>query len=138
MAQKTFPRIRGTSQEIQSQARRLRREMTPAEEALWKHLRGRQFQGLKFRRQHPVGRFIADFYCPEHRLVIELDGEIHRNQREYDAIRTETFQDYGYRVLRFSNDAVLQHAEEVLEAIVAAITPLPSPSIGRGKGPGDG
>ena len=138
MAQKTFPRIRGTSQEIQSQARRLRREMTPAEEALWKHLRGRQLQGLKFRRQHPVGRFIADFYCPERRPVVELDGEIHRNQQEYDEVRTETFQDYGYRVLRFPNQMVLQHMEKVLEAIVAAVAPLPSPSIGRGKGPGDG
>jgi very-short-patch-repair endonuclease len=135
---KTFPRVRGTSQAIQEQARRLRKEMTPAEQALWKCLRSRHLQGLKFRRQHPLGRFIVDFCCTEHRLVIELDGDIHCDQQEYDQVRTKTLQNYGYRVLRFSNDMVLRHIEKVLEAIVAAATPLPSPRTGRGKGPGDG
>lgn len=138
MTQKTFPRVRGTSQSIQESARQLRKEMTPAEEILWKHLRDRQFQGLKFRRQHPMGRFIADFCCAEHRLIIELDGDIHHGQQEYDKVRTEMMQNYGYRVLRFTNDEVFQHIEKVLGAIAAAVTPLPSPRIGRGKGPGDG
>jgi very-short-patch-repair endonuclease len=137
MVQKTFPRVRGTSRSIQEEARKLRKAMTPAEQTLWEQLRSRRLQGLKFRRQHPVGRFIVDFYCAEHRLVIELDGDIHQGQQEYDQARTETLQGYGYRVLRFSNDMVLQHIERVLEMIVAAATPLPSPRIGRGKGPGD-
>ena len=95
--------------------------MTPAEQILWKHLRGRRLHGLKFRRQHPLGRFIADFYCAEHRLVIELDGDIHRDQQEYDEARTDTLRNYGYRVLRFSNEAVFQRLDKVLEAIVATI-----------------
>ncbi|MEA3345439.1 MAG: endonuclease domain-containing protein, partial [Chloroflexota bacterium] len=121
MMKKTFPRIRGTSRAIQERARQLRREMTPAERILWDRLRNRQFLGLKFRRQHPLGRFIADFYCAEHRLVIELDGDIHRDHREYDQVRTEVLQDHGYQVLRFSNDAVLQFPDEVLGTIAAAV-----------------
>lgn len=95
MTRKTFPRIRGTSQAIQEQARQLRREMTPAERVLWDRLRNRRFLGLKFRRQHPLGRFIADFYCAEHRLVIELDGDVHLARREYDQARTNALQNYG-------------------------------------------
>ena len=121
MTRKTFPRIRGTSQAIQEQARQLRREMTPAERVLWDRLRNRRFLGLKFRRQHPLGRFIADFYCAEHRLVIELDGGVHLARREYDQARTNALQNYGYRVLRFSNDAVLQCLDEVLATIAAAV-----------------
>ena len=121
MTGKTFPRIRGTSQAIQEQARQLRREMTPAERVLWDRLRNRRFLGLKFRRQHPLGRFIADFYCAEHRLVIELDGDVHLARREYDQARTNALRNYGYRVLRFSNDAVLQCLDEVLETIAAAV-----------------
>ena len=121
MTKKTFPRIRGTSRAIQERARQLRQEMTPAEQILWSRLRGRRLQGLKFRRQHPLGRFIVDSYCVGHGLIVELDGEIHRSQQEYDQARRETLHNYGYRVLRFSNDAVLQRLDEVLRAIVAAV-----------------
>jgi very-short-patch-repair endonuclease len=122
MTQKAFPRIRGASRSIQEQARQLRKEMTPAEQILWDRLRGRRFQGLKFRRQHPLGRFIVDFYCAEHRLVIELDGGIHRHQQEYDQARTDALQSY-------------QRLDDVLEAIVSAVeqTLLPSLNPGRGK-----
>jgi very-short-patch-repair endonuclease len=126
MTRKTLPRIRGTSRAIQEQARKLRKEMTPAEQVLWKNLRGRRLEGLKFRRQHPLGRFIVDFYCAEHRLVIELDGGIHQDQQEYDQARTEVLQDYGYRVLRFPNEAVLQRLDDVLQTITSTVRKIKS------------
>ena len=100
-------RIRGTNQEIEEAARRLRQELTPAESILWQALRGRQLEGLKFRCQHTVGRFIVDFYCPSVKLVIEVDGGIHDQQQVYDQARTEKLEAFGYRVLRFTNDQVM-------------------------------
>lgn len=75
------PRIRGTTRQVEQAARHLRRNLTPAEAYLWNALRCRQLVGLKFRCQHPVGRFIVDFYCPSCKLVIEVDGEIHTQQK---------------------------------------------------------
>ena len=112
-------RIRTTAN-IQKRAKELRQTMTLAENTLWQHLRNKQLNGLKFRRQHPLGPFIADFYCAACRLVIELDGAIHDTQQAQDAARTEQFEDYGYRVIRFHNDLVLNEIEQVLTAIVAA------------------
>src|SRR4051794_22135472 len=91
---------------VLARAREMRHEQTPAEQKLWAVVRGKQLYGHKFRRQHPIGRFIADFYCAEARLVIELDGESHAAQQEYDAIRTAYLQAQGYRVIRFTNQAV--------------------------------
>lgn len=113
-------RIRGTNQEIEEAARRLRRELTPAESILWQALRGRQLEGLKFRCQHPVGRFIVDFYCPSAKLVIEVDGGIHDQQQAYDQARTEKLEAFGYRVLRFTNDQVMKDLSAVLEQIAKA------------------
>ncbi len=70
-------------------SRELRGKQTQTEEILWQLLRNRKFHNLKFRRQHAIGRYIADFYCDEKKIVIELDGKIHENQKEYDAIRDE-------------------------------------------------
>ena len=112
-------RIRTTAA-IQQRARELRQEMTPAEELLWGRLRRKQLNGLKFRRQHPLGPFIADFYCAEYRLVVEIDGDVHKGQREYDIVRTEWFEAHGYRVIRFRNDDVMKDIEIVLAAIQAA------------------
>lgn len=109
-------RIR-TSAKIQQRARELRQEMTPAEKLLWSRLRKKQLDGLKFRRQHPLGPFIADFYCAAHRLIIEVDGDIHDLQPERDAARTKQFEEYGYRVIRFQNEHVLKNVEGVLESI---------------------
>ena len=64
-----------TSRELRIRVRQLRKQATPAEKILWKHLRNRRLNGIKFRRQHPLGRYIVDFYCPTHRLVVEIDGE---------------------------------------------------------------
>lgn len=114
-------RIR-TPAQIQQRARELRREMTPAERMLWQRLRNQQLSGLKFRRQHPLGPFIADFYCAVRRLVVEIDGDIHDLQPERDAVRTEQFEQYGYRVIRFRNEQVLNDIEDVLAAIEATCT----------------
>ena len=117
MKQRTSRRIRGVSRRIQERARELRRDMTPAERVLWGRLRNRQLEGLKFRRQHPLGRFIVDFCCAQYRLIVEVDGGVHRNQREYDEARTQVLQAHGYWVLRFSNEAVLGDVDAVLEVI---------------------
>ncbi len=118
--EKTTNRIRGTTPEIDAAARRLRHNLTPAEQLLSSALKGKQLNGLKFRCQHPVGRFIVDFFCPQSKLVIELDGAIHDEQIEYDTARTEQFKTYGYRVLRFRNEEVLNNLPSVLERILEA------------------
>lgn len=118
--QKDSSRIRGTTQNIEQVARLLRQKLTPAEAQLWSALRGRQLLGLKFRCQHPVGRFILDFYCPSCKLVIEVDGGIHAQQKAYDEARTAHLQSFGYRVLRFTNEEVLNDLQTVLARIVEA------------------
>ena len=86
---------------VRSNARRLRRDQTDAERKLWPRLRGRQVNGAKFRRQHPVGRYIADFCCPELGIVVELDGGHHALKPLTDRRRTDFLAQRGYRVLRF-------------------------------------
>jgi very-short-patch-repair endonuclease len=109
-----------TSPEIRQRAKELRKQMTPAEDALWKRLRNRQLCGLKFRRQHPIGPYIADFYCVECRLMIEVDGSIHLAQAESDHQRTILLADYNDRVLRIKNDEILTNPEGVIAKILAA------------------
>jgi len=109
-------RIR-TPEYVQQYAHELRQKLTPAESLLWRSLRGRQLNGLKFRRQHPLGPFIADFYCAEHHLIVEIDGGIHDLQAERDAFRMERMEAYGYHVIRFRNERVLHDLSGVLEAI---------------------
>lgn len=106
------------SPEVRQRAKELRREQTPAEKMLWEFLLDRQLGGYKFRRQHPIGRFIVDFYCAEAGLVIELDGEMHVRQVEYDAARTQWLEDRDYHAIRFSNDEVSDNMEGVLERIL--------------------
>ena len=96
------PKIRGTTPEIENAAKRLRKNMTPAEVKLWSALKGKKLDGLKFRRQHPVGNFILDFYCPVYKLVMEVDGEIHNYQKDRDRARTSKLEEYGYKVIGFS------------------------------------
>src|SRR5262245_48292532 len=95
-------------------ARHLRRDQTDAERKLWARLRDRQLFGAKFRRQHPIGRFVADFCCAERLLVVELDGGQHATQREADRRRSDFFAAKGYRVIRFWDHEVLQEADAVL------------------------
>jgi very-short-patch-repair endonuclease len=115
--------------EALERARRLRRDMTPAEEKLWSRLRGRRLDGFKFRRNEWVGPFIADFYCWKAKLIIEVDGSGHQQRKGYDSARDRWLQDRGLRVLRFWNNQVLAELDSVLEAIRAALLErVPSPS----------
>ncbi len=117
-------RIRGTTPQIEQAARKLRKNLTPAEAILWKALRNKQLEGLRFRCQHPVGNFILDFYCPSCKLVVEVDGEIHAKQRSYDDARTAKLAEYGYQVLRFTNREVINNLPQVLAEIKrVAISP---------------
>ncbi|MBP8001610.1 MAG: endonuclease domain-containing protein [Chloroflexi bacterium] len=123
---------------IRQRAKELRQPLTPPETRLWRILRDRRLGGFKFRRQHPIGRFIVDFYCMQVRLVVELDGPTHEDQVEYDEVRTEWLQAQGYRVIRFSNQQVVQSEGNVARAILAkcqelALTPGPSPATGEGS-----
>nr|WP_082132299.1 endonuclease domain-containing protein [Luteimonas sp. FCS-9] len=93
-------------------ARRLRRDMTRAERALWRHLRMRQVEGARFRRQHPVGPYVVDFVCLARRLVIEVDGGQHAGSAS-DAMRDAFLRMRGYRLLRFWNHDVLGNPEGV-------------------------
>lgn len=110
-----------TDQPIQQRARELRCESTQAEESLWDALRGRRLDGLKFRRQHPIGRYIADFCCVERRLIIELDGGIHLTQQEQDAERTVELERLGYLVMRYSNERIDQELGAVLAELRALL-----------------
>jgi very-short-patch-repair endonuclease len=112
-----YNRIRGTTPEIENAARQLRHRLTPAETKLWQALKNRQLGNLRWRCQHPIGRFIVDFYCPACRLIIEVDGGIHQQQQDYDLARTEHLQQYGYTVIRFSNEAVENDLERILAII---------------------
>jgi very-short-patch-repair endonuclease len=102
-------------------SRRLRREMTDAEQAIWKLLRGRRFADLKFRRQFPIGPYVADFCCVERKLVVELDGGQHVSQQVYDDEREEFIETQGFRVIRFWNDVVLRETDSVIAQILAVL-----------------
>ncbi|HEY8573595.1 endonuclease domain-containing protein [Phenylobacterium sp.] len=101
-------------------ARSMRREPTRAEARLWEALRGKRLGELKWRRQAPVGPFIADFVCYAARLVVELDGEAHEGRATGDADRTMVLDTFGFRVVRFSNDEVLGDLGGVCERILTA------------------
>jgi len=103
---------------ILQHARDLRHPLTPAEKRVWAGVRNRRL-GYKIRRQHPIFRFIADFYCDEAKLVIEIDGDTHADpeQAEYDAARTAWLEAEGYPVIRFSNRQVYEDIDRVLEMI---------------------
>jgi very-short-patch-repair endonuclease len=105
-------------------ARELRRKATDAEKYLWSLLRNRQLAGYKFRRQHPLGRFVLDFYCHEAKLCVELDGGQHAEpaQADYDRERTVWLNREGIRVIRFWNTDVLNNIEGVLQSILIALT----------------
>src|SRR6266849_1523045 len=103
--------------ESKQRARDLRHNATPAERILWKHLRGRRFVGIKFRRQQPLGPFIADLFCAELRLIIELNGETHVGREAADRRRQQWLEDNGFKVLRFWNTDIYEDLEVVLEAI---------------------
>jgi len=110
-------------------ARNLRTGQTDAEQLIWCHLRNRRLQGWKFRRQHQIGSYIADFVCTDARLIVELDGGQHGDQVIYDERRTLELEAMGYRVLRFWNNDALKNLDGVLEVILEALaSPAPHPN----------
>ena len=104
-------------------ARSLRRDATSAERILWQHLKGRNLSGFKFVRQEPIGPYIADFACRNAKLVIEIDGATHSSDEEIavDKWRTEFLEKNGFRVIRFTNEAVFESIDGVCETILAEV-----------------
>jgi len=99
--------------------RKLRKNMTPAEVALWLMIKNKQLDGERFLRQYSIGHFVVDFYCPKHKLAVELDGEVHFTDEAeaYDKERTEFLNSVGVRVLRFENFEVFQYPMRTLDEI---------------------
>jgi len=128
-----------------ARARALRQNMTDAERRIWQMLRSQQIERHQFRRQVPIGRYIADFVCHEARLIIEIDGGQHDHSWPREAARSAFLQNEGYRVLRFWNNEVLANLDGVHAVIaealgMALVEPLrhaPSPSMGEGRGGGE-
>jgi very-short-patch-repair endonuclease len=111
--------------------RKLRNNATIAERVLWKHLQNRRLLGFKFRRQAGIGRYIADFYCPAAKLIVEVDGEIHDQPgvKDYDLLRKHFLEDVGLHILRFSNQEVLSQTDWVVSSIANFLkTQTPSSS----------
>ena len=108
---------------LENKRKKLRNNSTPAEVFLWKHLKQKQISGKKFRRQHSIGNYIVDFYCPEERLVIELDGEVHFEEEtmKYDEERSKYLNELNIKVLRFENQQILNNLESVLNKISSVI-----------------
>jgi very-short-patch-repair endonuclease len=137
MGQNTPPPLAGGGRgegSLLSRARALRRDATPAERLLWQGLRNRAIGGLKFRRQVPLGPYIADFYCASAKMVIEVDGVSHIDPRS-DAVRDARMAEHGIRVVRVANRDVLANLEGTLIAIreIAATSPPPNP-LPQGEG----
>jgi len=126
--------FRGAGPALFLNARGMRKEKTEAEDKLWQALRNKRIENCKFRRQHPIGNFIADFYCHEKKLVIEVDGGYHdeKEQQEYDKARTQIINESGVKVIRFLNEEILNNLTEALKKISEALV-SPSPS-GEGAG----
>jgi very-short-patch-repair endonuclease len=95
---------------------------------LWKLLRDRRLSGAKFRRQHPIGPFVVDFFCAEAWLVVEADGAPHRRERARDATRDHWLESLGITVLRFFNRDILEHPDDVLRRIRTHLVPAKPPS----------
>ncbi len=118
----------GANSSTKSKARELRKRMTEPERILWSHIRRRKQHGMYFRRQHPYGIYILDFYCFEADLVIEIDGMIHLSRRDYDIERTKYLRSSGLKVIRFNNKDIETRIEWVLEKINTYLIQLP-PSL---------
>src|SRR5690349_16535782 len=121
---------------LRSRARSLRRDSTDAERLIWNALRAHRLNDASFRRQTPIGPYIADFVCHAARLIVELDGGQHfeNEQMKRDARRDEFLVSKGFRVLRFNNHDVMTNRQGVLETIAAALAATPSPTLPRKRG----
>jgi len=114
-----WPQYYKSTPKIESRAKSLRRESTPAENLLWKIIRKRSVKGFKFRRQHPIKSFIVDFYCHSAGLVIELDGDVHQvgEIKAYDKERQDVLHKLGLTVLRFNNDEVFSDPGRIINTV---------------------
>ncbi len=115
----------GASHLIFANAKHLRKNMTAAETVLWMHLKN-GINGFKTRRQHPIGLYIADFYCHKVKLIVEVDGSIHNNAdiKEADELRQKELERWGYTIMRFTNQQVMEGVEEVIKVITEKILQL--------------
>jgi len=120
----------GASKEIFQIAERLRKEMTDSEKIIWERVCKNQL-GIRIRRQHPIWKFIADFYCHELKLVIEIDGGIHirKENREYDISREITLKDFGLKIIRFTNEQAVNETDWVVNEIKSKIELLKKKKI---------
>ena len=101
-------------------AKKLRREITPLEKILWKHLKANRLNGLHFRRQQIIHGYFVDFYCHQHELIVEVDGGVHETQKEYDAEREAYLRALGFRIIRFTNEEVEKDLKSVLRKLIEA------------------
>jgi very-short-patch-repair endonuclease len=126
----------GGDKELSNFANLLRKRTTEAEKLLWKHVRARQLDNFKFRRQQQIDNYIVDFVCFEKRLVIELDGGQHSVQTQMDLIRDNYLRDQGFKILRFWNNEIMKNINGVMEVIRETLisSPSPYPSPARGEG----
>jgi len=114
-----YPMYFGAKPEIFKLAKELRKLETEAEKQLWSKLNKNQIIGLQFRRQHPINRFIADFYCPKIKLIIEVDGSTHElpEYQSHDIGRSEILNDFGMTVIRFTNEQIIEQTDSTVEEI---------------------
>jgi very-short-patch-repair endonuclease len=114
-----YPMYFGAKPEIFKLAKKLRKIQIEAEKLLWSRLNNNQIIGLQFRRQHPINRFIADFYCPKIKLIIEVDGSIHElpEYQSHDIGRSEILNDFGIAVIRFTNEQIIEQIDSTVEEI---------------------
>jgi len=116
------------NQEHTNYSRTNRNNQTDAEKLLWSHLRRKQIDGLKFRRQYPIANYILDFYCSEKKLAIELDGSQHMQNSGYDEKRAQILQKHNIEIMRFWDNEVLQNIDGVLQVIYERLTLSPKTS----------
>ncbi|TPG22744.1 endonuclease domain-containing protein [Sphingomonas koreensis] len=110
-------------------AKHMRREPSEPEERLWLALRAKRFEGINFRHQKVIGRYIADFSSRDPMLVVEVDGDTHATQHEYDASRSQYFESQGYQVIRFTNSDIMTNLEGVLQSLQTALGQPPLPTL---------
>jgi very-short-patch-repair endonuclease len=115
-----YPMYFGAKPSIFKLAKELRKMETEAEKLLWSRLSKNQVLGLQFRRQHPINRFIADFYCPKIKLIIEVDGSIHEipEYQDHDIGRSDKLNDFGITVIRFTNEQIIENIDSTLKQII--------------------
>ena len=130
--------LKRVTNQTRRRAIQLRRNATEPEQCLWSILCRRQLGGLKFRRQHPIEPYIVDYYCASAKLIVELDGESHEGRQSYDSVRETHLRNLGLKIVRVTNDDVINNLDGVAELIFREATtgnpePSPSPSLG-GRG----